>query len=81
MLLFHPMPGHEERNEEFLLNSGCAMKTSEHTRMEDWLQWYLLHPQQKECMVANIRRVHKPHATADLCRLLENMTGGKKENI
>lgn len=67
MILTKPIPGHEERNKEFLLNCGAAISVSGSFTMQDAV-CCLLQPGRLELMERACELVARPDATARLCR-------------
>lgn len=67
IIMVNPIPGQEERNVEFMLNSGVAVYATKNFTVDDAINQFLLYPQKLENMRANIKLVGKPNATRDLC--------------
>ncbi len=77
IIIMHPIPGQEDRNTEFLLNSGVAMKASKTAPIGDVLFQLLRFPERVESLRDNVRRVGKPHAVRDLCRFVKSELEGQ----
>lgn len=66
MIICNPIPGQEDRNAEFLLNSGVAVKLSKHASLSDVVYQLFCNPERIELMKKNIDLIRRPHATRDL---------------
>ncbi len=66
MILSKPIPGQEDRNTEFLLNFGCAMKISKTLTAEELVYHFLQDPRRQQAMLDNISLIKKPFAVKDL---------------
>lgn len=70
MIVISPIPGQEERNADFLLESGAALKAIDTAALEYKVRLLLQHPERlaamRECMRANAR----PDAAASVLRLV-----------
>jgi processive 1,2-diacylglycerol beta-glucosyltransferase len=73
MIIANPIPGHEDRNAEFLLNSGAAAMATKTARLTDVVYQLFYHPERLEQMRANIDLIRKPNAAADLITLIESL--------
>ncbi|MCM8900977.1 galactosyldiacylglycerol synthase [Caldicoprobacter algeriensis] len=70
MILINPIPGQEDRNAEFLLNNGLAIKTSE-TFTVDEAVYHLFHNEsRRKYMIEMMREVGRPYAADELADLL-----------
>ncbi len=66
MIIMNPIPGHEERNVEFLLNNGMAILVTKTFPVSDAL-YFLFHDTKRlELMGELIRLYSKPNATEDI---------------
>ncbi len=70
MLICNPIPGHEERNTEFLCNSGVGMAVSPTLRLSDAVYQMFSDPRRIELMRASTDLIRKPNASADLTELI-----------
>lgn len=70
MIIANPIPGQEDRNTEFLLNSGVAMKISKTAVLADAIYQLFRDPVRIETMKRNIDLIRKPHASEDLADLI-----------
>ena len=66
MIICNPIPGQEDRNAEFLLNSGVALKVSKHASLSDVVYQLFHDPARVELMKQNIDLIRRPNATRDL---------------
>lgn len=73
MIVVNPIPGQEERNTEFLLNNGLAMKVTDTFGIDEALYYLYGTPDRIERMRENIRLIGKPNATRDLCKFIMTM--------
>lgn len=63
MILINPIPGWEERNVEFLLNSGAAIRVTEGFSVSEAVYLLFAKPQRLELMERAIELIAKPDAT------------------
>jgi processive 1,2-diacylglycerol beta-glucosyltransferase len=73
MIMIDPIPGQEDRNVEFMLNNGLAMKVTNTFTIDEVLYQLFLYPQKLRNMESNIRLVGKPNAAKDLCYFITNI--------
>lgn len=73
LILSKPIPGQEDRNSEFLLNFGCAMKISKTLSAEEIVYQFFSNDEKRENMVNNIRLIKKPNAVKDLYDFILNL--------
>lgn len=66
MILLAPIPGHEERNVEFLLNGGMALRVTKTFPVDEAIYQLFSNPERIRLMEESIRLYHKPHASDDL---------------
>ena len=66
MILLSPIPGHEERNVEFLLNGGMAMRVTKTFPVDEAIYQLFSVPERIRLMEDSIRLYHKPHASDDI---------------
>lgn len=67
ILIMHPIPGQEDRNVEFLLNNGLAVRVTSTYPVDEALYQLFHFPEKLRNMENNIRLVAKPDATLRLC--------------
>lgn len=78
MILINPIPGQEDRNVEFLLNNGLAIKTSETYPVDEALFQLLSSDWRQEQLKKGIYHEGKPTSSIDLGNfIIEVGTGGK----
>jgi processive 1,2-diacylglycerol beta-glucosyltransferase len=70
MIVVSPIPGQEERNADYLLEHGVAMKAYDVAGMEYRVKWLLEHPQSLEEMRQRLQHIGKPHAARDVLRIV-----------
>lgn len=67
MILINPIPGQEDRNAEFLLNNGLAMKVTKTYPIDEAIYQLLTNTEKIQAMISRINLMSRPNATADLC--------------
>lgn len=67
ILTVNPIPGQEDRNTEFLLNSGAAMAASETCPIDEVIYQFLQNPRRRELMCESIKYLRRPNSTETLC--------------
>lgn len=72
MVVVNPIPGQEERNRDFLLNSGVAVIPDEAVTVGGLISTLLGDPARLSEMRAAARRIGKPNAVRDICDRLES---------
>lgn len=70
MILINPIPGHEKRNMEFLVNCGVAMATSKTCAVEDCVYMYMENEWLRDRMRASVGHIRKPDAAENLAEIL-----------
>ena len=70
MILLSPIPGHEERNVEFLLNGGMALRVTKTFPVDEALYQLFSNPERVRIMEESIRLYHKPNASEDLAAFI-----------
>lgn len=73
MIICNPIPGQEDRNTEFLLNSGTAMKISKTSRLADVIHQLFCTPDRIRIMQEAIDLIRKPNSTATLADLIVSL--------
>ncbi|MBQ3379528.1 MAG: glycosyltransferase [Clostridia bacterium] len=79
MIIVNPIPGQEDRNTEFFLNNGLALKVSDTFGIDEALFYIFETPNRIERMRENIRLMGKPNATYDLCKFIMDLEEPKTE--
>jgi len=62
MLVFRPMPGQEERNCDFLIESGAAVRAHDYEELHYRLMHFLHQPDRLKEMQANAARIGRPES-------------------
>jgi processive 1,2-diacylglycerol beta-glucosyltransferase len=74
MIINAPIPGQEERNADFLLEQGVALKASDGVTLEYRVRHLLTHPEKLADMRAKAWALGRPHAAQDvLDTVLDNL--------
>lgn len=66
MVLINPIPGQEDRNVEFLLNNGLAMKISPTYPIDEAIFQLMMNEQRRRNLIEMSRVVGRPNASKDL---------------
>lgn len=79
MIICNPIPGHEQRNAEFLQNNGAGMAIGGSYSVADAIHQLFTLPNHLETMRKNIDVIRKPNSTANICSFAEELiNNGKK---
>ncbi len=70
MMMNNPVPGQEDRNVEFLLNAGAAMKISKTFPLDDAMYQLFKDEERLKLLYRGIRFLRKPNATGDLVNFI-----------
>ena len=70
MVVISPIPGQEERNADFLLESGAALKAVDAASLEYKVRLLLEHPERLSVMRECMRAKARPHAAASVLKLV-----------
>lgn len=70
LILIKPIPGQEERNTEFLLNSGAALKSSSTYDVDECVYQLLRNDVQRERMCETMNLLIPKNATENLCNYI-----------
>lgn len=81
MIIVNPIPGHEERNSEYLLNLGAAMRANEVYTVELLADAVFSDPDRMAAMKHAAARLGKPSATRDICDLILRLEKRSDEEI
>lgn len=73
MILLAPIPGHEERNVEFLLNGGMALRVTKTFPVDEAIYQLYSNPERIRLMEESIRLYHKPNASDDLAAFVMSL--------
>ena len=77
LILMNPIPGQEERNMEFLVNSGAAMMISRTFPLENALYQFFEAPWRSELMVKAVENIGKPDSTQRLYDFIKSKVYGE----
>ena len=69
MAVVNPIPGQESRNSDFLLENGAAVKINNLATLTHKLGLLLQDPVHLAALKANAKRLGRPQAAMDVCRL------------
>ncbi len=72
MLLVSPIPGQEERNADYLLEAGAAIKAADAATLVFKLSRLRSEPDRLKAMAAAAARIGKPRAAADVVALISS---------
>lgn len=78
MLMNNPVPGQEDRNVEFLLNAGAAMKISKTFPIDDALYHLFAGGERFQSLAGNIENLRKPNSTKDLVDFVVRLIQGSE---
>lgn len=78
MIMNNPVPGQEDRNVEFLLNAGAAMRVSKTFTIDDALYNLFVTPDRRRILDSSIKSLQKPESTKDLVEFTVDLIQNKK---
>jgi processive 1,2-diacylglycerol beta-glucosyltransferase len=70
MVVHAPIPGQEERNCDYLLEQGAALKAIDASALEWRVRELIAHPERLAAMAARARSLGHPQAARDVVRLV-----------
>lgn len=73
MILVNPIPGHEERNVEFLMNNGMAMLVTKTFPVDEAVYHLFKNPARLQSMRETMHAIAHPDATERLCSFILDM--------
>ncbi len=73
IILANPIPGQEERNQEFMENNGAAISVDDEFTVDKAVYQLIHNPNIKETLTGNVSRLSKPHSTQDLAGLINKI--------
>ena len=73
MIMNNPVPGQEDRNVEFLLNTGAAMKISKTFPLDDAIYHMFTNRDHLAALKEGIALLRKPNSTMDLVNYVKNL--------
>ncbi|HET7498777.1 MAG TPA: glycosyltransferase [Candidatus Eisenbacteria bacterium] len=68
MIVFRPIPGQEERNCDFLQETGAGVRVHDYEELHYRLMSYVLHPEHLEVMRGAAARIGKPRSSHDVAQ-------------
>lgn len=72
MLINNPIPGQEDRNVEFLLNAGAAMRISSTSPIDEAVYQMFVNDDRMKLMQEAMKSIAKPNSTQDLVDFVMN---------
>ncbi len=72
MIMSNPVPGQEDRNVEFLLNAGAAIKVSSTYPIDDAVM-QMFSSDRRKLLLAAAKNLGRPNATAELVEFVKNL--------
>ncbi len=75
MIMVNPIPGHEQRNAEFMLNNGLALYATKSFPIDEALFSLFKHPERVQDLRHTISLYGKRHAAQRLCEFLLEEVG------
>lgn len=81
ILMVNPIPGQEDRNVEFFLNNGAAIKISSTYPIDEAMYQLMNNPKRGETLEEMIDVIRKPNSTADLAEFLKQIYQDRKNQI
>jgi len=73
MIIINPIPGQEDRNTEFLLNSGAAVSVSKTFPLDEAVYSLFSCPERFDAMLPAIDLIRKPDSTKRLCECIRDL--------
>lgn len=78
-IVLDPIPGQEDRNVEFLLNNGLAIKVSKTFPIDEAIYQLMLHEWRYKMLSDAARFMGKPNASKDICSFVLELGGEKAD--
>lgn len=75
MVMVNPIPGQEEDNANFLVNTGMALATNKHFSVDEAVYYLFSNPRRLELIRQNIALFSHPDATQRLCDFIFDRYG------
>lgn len=66
-IIMNPIPGQEDRNMEFLVNSGAAVMATETFPVDEALYEIMNNPWRLDLLKQSVENIGKPNSTKDVC--------------
>ncbi len=77
IIMLDPIPGQEDRNEEFMLNNGLAMSISETFTVDEAIYQLIHHPYRMQQLKENMKYIAKPNSARDMGEFLISICNEK----
>ncbi|MCE5207182.1 MAG: glycosyltransferase [Chloroflexi bacterium] len=81
MILYSRMPGQEDGNVSYVVSEGAGVWAPEPKRIIEILRDWLNHPEKREKIAANCRRLAKPNASHLVAQAIAEQLGVNEEGI
>lgn len=81
MVLCKPLPGQEERNARFLVESGAALRTRHIDELPQTLDALFADPVRRGQMIASAASLRRPRAAAETAAMITNLIRVRKESV
>lgn len=81
LALVAPIPGQEQRNAEYLLEEGAAVRLHEVADAAWYLQRWLRDSSRRQQMQDNARRIARPHAATHIAQMLAKDVHSKEKRV
>ncbi|MBR2460077.1 MAG: glycosyltransferase [Clostridia bacterium] len=75
LILTKPIPGHEERNKSFLINSGVAMGVSEKASLQELVWLFFSDNDRRRCMTEAVKRMGHADSSEVLANFVVEIDG------
>ncbi len=72
-ILLNPIPGHEERNIDFITNNGGSIKVTETFSVSEAIYFLFSNPDRLALMERSLALIAKPDATEQICSFVEQL--------
>ncbi len=80
IIIVNPIPGQEDRNTDFLLNNGVAMKVTPTLPLDEIIFEMFSNPDRVDLIRKSIELISKPNSTTDICDAIVKMAADRSEN-
>lgn len=81
MIMVNPIPGHEQRNAEFMLNNGLALYATKSFPVDEAVFSLFRHPERVEDLRHTVALYGKKQAANTLCEFLIDRVNERKEGL
>ena len=79
IIMLDPIPGQEDRNEEFMLNNGLAMSISATFTVDEAIYQLIHHPYRIKQLKENMKFIAKPNSARDMGEFLISICEKREE--